>query len=142
MSGFKADAGKERFDLIPPGPLLRLADLFTKGSVKYSARNWEAGMRYGKVFSAMMRHAWKFWGRIDENDLDPQDLQHHLDSVAWCAIVLREFIDTHPECDDRPRPSKKNLKVMQEILDELNEDAESKHKKKKASPKKKSKSRK
>ena len=42
-SGMKrdVDAGKPRYDLIPPAMLRRLADLYARGSVKYGDRNWE-----------------------------------------------------------------------------------------------------
>jgi hypothetical protein len=32
---------------------------------------------------------------------DPEDGQHHLASVAWCAMALIELEETHPELDDR-----------------------------------------
>lgn len=35
------DAGKPRYDLMPIGPLRRLAELYARGSVKYGDRNWE-----------------------------------------------------------------------------------------------------
>lgn len=127
MSGFKDDALKARFDLIPARPLRALAELFTKGAGKYSARNWEVGMRYGRVFSAMMRHAWAWWGG-EEYD---KEGQHHLDSVMWCAMVLREYVDTHPECDDRAPKTPKNDRVVREINAELAEDAEKKFVKRK-----------
>lgn len=118
-SGFKADAGKARFDLIPSKPLFALAQLFTLGSTKYSARNWERGMRFGRVFAAMMRHAWAWWGGEDH---DPIDGQHHLTSVQWCAMTLQELCDTHPECDDRPKPTAPNEAVVAEIAAEVVKD--------------------
>ena len=60
--GSKNDFGKERFDLIPPQPLFELANLYAIGARKYEDRNWEKGLKWGRVFAAMMRHAWKFWG--------------------------------------------------------------------------------
>jgi len=57
--GTKYDNDKARFDLIPPGPLYQVAELFAMGAKKYDDRNWEKGLQWGRVFAAMMRHAWK-----------------------------------------------------------------------------------
>lgn len=97
--GVKHDGAKLRFDLIPAEPLQALAHVFTLGANKYGDRNWENGLKWGRVFAAMMRHAWAWW-KGERND--PEDGQHHLASVAWCALVLMEYERTHPELDDRP----------------------------------------
>ena len=96
--GKKHDAGKECFDLLPMMPLLALAKLFTLGKEKYGTRNWEKGMKFGRLFAAMMRHAIKYWAG---EKYDPIDGQHHLTAVMWNAMVLMELENTHPEMDDR-----------------------------------------
>lgn len=98
--GRKDDTGKLRYDLIPPRPLDKLAEVYTIGAKKYADRNWEKGISWGRIFAAMMRHAWAYW-RGERTD--PVDGQHHLASVAWCAFALMEFEDTHPELDDRSK---------------------------------------
>lgn len=95
----KFDDNKEAYDLIPTYPLSELAKLYTRGKQKYAVRNWETGFRWGRVFAAMMRHAWLFWGGEDN---DPETGVHHMVSVAWNAFALVEFSKTHPELDDRP----------------------------------------
>lgn len=97
--GRKDDADKLRFDLIPPRPLELVAEVYTIGAKKYADRNWEKGLKWGRVFAAMMRHAWKWW-RGEQRDPDGQ---HHLASVVWCALALMEYELTHPELDDRPK---------------------------------------
>ncbi len=99
QGGRKNDVGKARFDLIPSQPLFALAELFAIGAKKYAPRNWEEGIDFGRIFAAMMRHAWAWWGG---EELDPEDGQHHLTSVAWCAVTMMELQRTHPECDSRP----------------------------------------
>jgi len=99
----KYDEGKLRFDLIPPHSLFKLAQVYTIGAKKYSDRNWENGFPYGRVFAAMMRHAWRWWSG---ETADPVDGQHHLSSVAWCAFALMEYEYTHPELDDRSGATK------------------------------------
>lgn len=102
VEAFKNDNGKLRFDLIPAAPLEEVARVYTIGAGKYADRNWELGLQWGRVFAALMRHAWKWW-RGERFDL--KDGQHHLASVAWCALALMEFEHTHPELDDRVKPT-------------------------------------
>lgn len=100
--GRKDDSGKERFDLLPPEALFEVARVYTMGAAKYADRNWEGGLAYGRVFAAMLRHAWRWW-RGERND--PVDGQHHLSSVVWCGLALLHY-DLHPQkysgFDDRP----------------------------------------
>jgi hypothetical protein len=96
--GRKDDAGKLRFDLVPIDPLRKLAQVYTIGAEKYEDRNWEKGIRWGRIYAAMMRHATAWWNGETN---DPIDGQHHLSSVAWCAFALMEYERTHPELDDR-----------------------------------------
>lgn len=88
-----------RYDLIPAGPLHELAEHFGRGAEKYAERNWEKGYEWSKNFAALNRHLWAFWSG---EDTDPETGSPHLTAVAWHAFVLREFVRTHPEFDDRP----------------------------------------
>lgn len=97
-AGRKDDGGKLRFDLIPVYPLERLAEVYTIGAKKYADRNWEKGMSWGRIFAAMCRHAFKWWGG---EIYDPVDGQHHLSSVAWCAFALMEYEHKKKGTDDR-----------------------------------------
>jgi len=97
--GRKDDAGKLRMELIPVKPWQELARVYSIGAKKYGDRNWERGIAWSRIYGAMMRHAVAWWGRERH---DPQDGQHHLASVAWCALALIELERTHPELDDRP----------------------------------------
>jgi len=127
--GVKNDSGKLRMDLLPVRPFLEVIFVFTMGAVKYADRNWEKGLQWSRVFGAMMRHGWNFWlgEKYDRECLNtdcrkylPKEAtfdrfmacphcgtggkrQHHLASVAWNALALMEFEETHPELDDRPK---------------------------------------
>ena len=96
--GHKNDNGKLRYDLIPTYPLSKLAEAYTIGASKYDDHNWRKGFKWGRVFAALCRHAWAWWG--GERD-DPQDGQHHLASVAWCAFALMEYEKFGTGEDDR-----------------------------------------
>lgn len=87
-----------RFDLLPVGPLVEVAELYGAGALKYEDRNWERGYLWSLSFGAMQRHAWKFW---HGEDVDPETRKHHMASVAFHAMALMEFGTTHPEKDDR-----------------------------------------
>lgn len=98
--GKKNDAGKLRFDLLPVRPCMELARVYTIGAAKYAPRGWEKGLAWGRVYAAMLRHAFKWWGG---EKFDPEDGQHHLAAAAWCALALMEYETTHPELDDRAK---------------------------------------
>lgn len=89
----------ERYDLIPTGPLEKLARHYGVGALKYPARNWEGGYAWSLTYAALQRHANQFWSG---EDIDPETGSPHLAAVAWHAFALLEYMQTHPEKDDRP----------------------------------------
>lgn len=93
----------ERFDLIPIGPLTELARHFGEGAKKYADRNWERGYEWNKSYAALMRHLTQFWGGEDR---DPETGSKHIIAVAWHAMALAQFMDQHPNFDDRPGSNK------------------------------------
>jgi len=101
--GTKFDAAKPRPSLIPMEPLLEVSQLYTMGAKKYGDHNWEFGMKWSRIFDALLRHSFKWW---NGEELDPEDGQHHLAAVVWNALALMEYRKTHPELDDRPKKSK------------------------------------
>ena len=98
--GNKYDGDKERYDLIPAGPLNTLAQVYTMGAKKYDDRNWEKGIKWGRIFAAIMRHLWAFWRG---EDLDQESGLPHPVHAAWGCFTLLEYMRTHPELDDRPK---------------------------------------
>lgn len=88
-----------RFDLIPAGPLWELAEHYGRGAEKYASRNWERGYDWSLTYAALMRHLLAFWGG---EDTDAETGSKHIIAVAWHAFVLAQFMDTHPELDNRP----------------------------------------
>lgn len=86
--------GKPRFDLVPPLALLRVAQHYANGAVKYGDRNWEKGIPMSRTLASLMRHieAW----RRGEDDED------HLAAVVFNAMALMHFEEVRPELDDVP----------------------------------------
>lgn len=132
----------QRFDLIPPRSLALLAEHFGKGARKYDEHQWRQGYNWSYSYATIMRHLNAFWAGEDfdvcSNDptgcsrvtadgdvfLPIQDDScynhtgsHHLVAVAWHVFVLLEFLETHPEHDDRVIPQVKDIDLLQLTLD-------------------------
>ena len=106
----KLDEGKVRFDLIPPELLFAVADILTFGANKYASRNWEKGMDWGRVFGALMRHMWCWWGGKGPTtksflfeELDDETGKSHLWHAACCITFLITFEERGCGTDDRTK---------------------------------------
>ena len=83
-SARKDDTMKPRMELLPPDALVEIAKVFTKGAEKYSDRNWERGMDWGRLYAATMRHLSAFWAG---EDIDSEWGYSHL-AHAGCSILM------------------------------------------------------
>jgi hypothetical protein len=94
-TGAKRDTqtGKPRYDLIPPGPLKRLAELMARGAEKYGDGNWTQGMPTSRFMASLLRHAEAY--RAGDRDED------HLAAVCFNAFAIMYFEGT--EHDDTTR---------------------------------------
>jgi len=97
--GVKFDTDKPRMDLIPPEAMVALAQVLTFGAAKYSARNWELGMDWGRPYAAMLRHLMAWWGGEDK---DPETGMSHMWHALCCAAFLVSFEERGIGKDDRP----------------------------------------
>lgn len=97
--GRKDDAGKTAFEYISPEAMIELARVLEFGARKYAPRNWEKGMAWGRVFGAMMRHAWAWW-RGENND--PETGLSHMAHALCCAMFLLHYSIRRTGTDDRP----------------------------------------
>lgn len=98
--GYKNDEEKPKYHLIPVYPLNEIAKVFTFGAFKYCERNWEKGMLYSRLFSAMNRHLWAWWGGEEK---DKESGVHHLIAVCFNAMSIIELQHRGKvEYDDRP----------------------------------------
>jgi hypothetical protein len=64
---------KPRYDLIPLGPLKRLAELYTRGAEKYGDRNWEQAdspVEVQRFKASALRHMYQYLaGEQDEDHM-------------------------------------------------------------------------
>lgn len=78
-----SQAGKGRYDLLPPEAIRRYAQLLARGAERYGDKNWELGQPFSRVVSSMLRHA--FQAAAGQNDED------HLAAVMFNAAALITF---------------------------------------------------
>lgn len=102
--GVKYDAGKPRMDLLPFDAVTAVAVVLTYGAAKYADRNWEKGMKWGRLLGAALRHLFA-WARGE--DIDEESKLPHLSHAACCVLMLLSLwlrrnvsFDTDPN-DDR-----------------------------------------
>ena len=88
MVGKKYDTGKTRWDLIEWSVMKEVADVLTRGAVKYGDRNWkavpDAKRRY---IAAAFRH---FIAWIGGERNDKETGLHHLAHAICCLMFLLE----------------------------------------------------
>jgi hypothetical protein len=75
--------GKPRYDLLPVTALRRLAELYSRGAVKYGDRNWEKGMPFRRVYASLLRHVFAF--------AEGEPTEDHLAAVAFNAFALMHY---------------------------------------------------
>ena len=100
--GYKLDAGKPRYDLMPYEVVHSITDILTFGAEKYPDRNWENGMRWGRVFASLMRHLWAWWNPL-EPDTDAESGRSHLWHAGCCIAFLITYEARGIGEDDRPK---------------------------------------
>lgn len=98
LEAWKKDAGKPRYDLLPPELLEATATILTFGAEKYSERNWEQGMSWSRPFAALMRHMWAWWRG---EKADPETGYSHLHHAACCIAFLIAYESRQIGTDDR-----------------------------------------
>ena len=93
-SGYQRDSGsgKTRFDLIPYGPLERVANLYARGAEKYGDNNWTLGAPYSRTYASLFRHLIQ-WRQGDRSE-------DHGAAVIWNMMALMHYEDNNPELND------------------------------------------
>lgn len=96
--GLRFNTGKLRYDLVHPKAQEGLVKVLTKGSEKYSPRNWEKGMRWTTVIASLKRHL----AAVEKGeDYDPETGLLHADHIQCNAHFLSAYYHIYPKGDDR-----------------------------------------
>lgn len=88
-------AGKGRFDLVPPLPYMRLAQLYERGATKYGDWNWAKGMPFSRFLDSAERHLISYKAGLRDED--------HLAAIVFNVFALMHQEVLAPELDDLPR---------------------------------------
>lgn len=112
-SAIKADSCKAPLGLIPRSALIEEAHVLAYGAEKYDLHNWRKGMEWTRLIDAILRHVTSF---ADGEDFDQESGLHHLAHARASCGFLLEYMESHPELDNRHRhvgkkPSKLEKKV-------------------------------
>ena len=92
--------GKGRFDLISPFAMMRLAEIYERGAIKYGDRNWEKGQPMSRYLDSALRHLIKTLAGWQDED--------HASQAMWniaAFVHTREMIalgKMPKELDDLP----------------------------------------
>lgn len=98
--GLKYDDGKAPWHLAPWDAFLAIVLILAFGAKKYAARNWEKGISYSRLYSALLRHITAWW---NGEDLDPETGHSHVAHAACCVCFLLAFVlRGRGDLDDRP----------------------------------------
>ena len=101
--GRKDDQEKLRMDLLSPSALEWLSQVLTYGSKKYGDRNWESGIAFSRVFGAVQRHLWAWWGG-EEQDKE-SGLNHLAHAMCGLMFLIQYRAYVLDKFDDRPKRS-------------------------------------
>ncbi len=87
-----ADANALRFDLIHPVAMLRLAETYAEGALKYGGENWERGMPVHDLLNHLLTHVYLF--------LAGDRSEPHLAHAAWGAMAAIVSHELTPELNE------------------------------------------
>lgn len=98
--GTKYDEHKNRLDLLSIPSLMATARVLTAGAEKYGDRNWEKGIKYSRVFGALLRHLFKWW---TGKEADEETGLPHIAHASCCLMFLLHYTldNKYKEFDDR-----------------------------------------
>lgn len=115
-TGGEKGSKPERFDLLPPEALEKIARHYGVGAAKYDDHNWRRGYDWSLSFASLMRHANAFWSG---EDIDEETGSPHMAAVAFHAMTLLVFMDEHRDFDDRYKKDDGGAAIVDRLLSEL-----------------------
>ncbi len=97
--GVKLDEGKDPWHLAPFDAIGAVVKVLAFGAKKYQPRNWEKGMDWSRLYSALMRHLVSWWaGEKADDDTGYSHLWH----AGACIMFLIAYEIRGVGKDDRP----------------------------------------
>ena len=104
--GNKFDNGKDPWHLLPTDAVKGIVKVLGFGAAKYAERNWEKGMSWSRVYSALLRHltAW-FEGEKKDSETGYSHLWH----AGCCILFLISYEIRNIGNDDRPINKEKDI---------------------------------
>lgn len=82
----------ERYDLLAPHAMKRLAETYAEGAEKYDDHNWLKGMPFSQTMNHALKHCFQY--------LSGDRSEDHLAHAAWGLLAMLEFDETRPELND------------------------------------------
>ncbi|WP_347246428.1 dATP/dGTP diphosphohydrolase domain-containing protein, partial [Thermogutta sp.] len=83
------DAEGQRWDLITPIGLRRLAETYAEGAAKYGEHNWRKSIPASVMLNHAIRHLYLYLAGDDSED--------HLAHAAWNVLGVCHFEEALPE---------------------------------------------
>jgi hypothetical protein len=77
--------GKGAYHLLPQYPIRRVAEIYRKGAMKYSARNWEKGIPLARSLDSAERHLAQFHEGMEDED--------HLHQAIWNLFAISHTME-------------------------------------------------
>lgn len=92
-SGATSSKLQDRYDLVPPCFIQRVAARFGLGALKHEVYNWRKGVNDEVFVQERINHILTHWNKFLEEGNEKDD---NLAAVAWGISMLMEF-ESHPE---------------------------------------------
>lgn len=100
--GLRDNKGKPQLALVPLAIVRGVAEVImrssTQGGGKYPMHNWRKGLYYIDTASCAIRHIFAW---LEGEELDQETGLHHLKHAACNLAFLLEYVEKHPELDNR-----------------------------------------
>jgi len=91
------DAEKERYDLISPFAMKRLAVVYAEGAETHGGANWEKGVPLDATLNHLERHL-QMW-KMEKKSGKKLGEDDHMAKVAWGAFAILHYEDAGPVDD-------------------------------------------
>lgn len=100
--GLRDNKGKAPLSLVPLSLIKGVAEVIWKSSTagggKYPMHNWRKGLFFLDTAACALRHIFAW---LEGEDCDKETGLHHLKHAACNIAFLLEYIEKHPELDNR-----------------------------------------